>query len=212
MSLGPGDPLSPEEFEAILRRRAPTFGLEAAVNLGGALPGYLSELDRWRRRVNLTGNLTAEELSDHALEALIASNLIAHGERVVDIGSGAGFPGLPIAIARPDLAVALVEPRAKRAAFLRHVARHLGLLHLSVVEARIEEVGGQTFGIATTRAVGSFGSWIGDAAFLRAGGTLLAWTTEPDAVARELSGFDLARAIPIPGSARRAIGVFLKRG
>jgi len=181
------------------------------VDLPGAFSGYLSELDRWRRKVNLTGNLTAEELSDHLLESLVASNLIAHGERVVDIGSGAGFPGVPLAIARPDLAVALVEPRAKRAAFLRHVARHLGLPRVSVVETRIEEVGGQTFGVAATRAVGGFGSWIGDAAFLRPGGALLAWTTEAAAVARELRGFDRVRTVPIPGSERRVIGVFRKR-
>ena len=211
MSREAPDPLPPERFEEILRRRAPVKGVEVPADRSSALAEYLSELDRWRRRVNLTGNLTADELSDHTLEALVGSNLILHGERVVDIGSGAGFPGLPLAIARPDLSMTLVEPRGKRAAFLRHAARHLGLSNVSVLEARIEEVGGQTFGFATTRAVGGFSTWIGDAAFLGPGGALLAWTTEPEAVARELPGFTLARAVPIPGSAKRAIAVFLKR-
>lgn len=205
------DPLAPDRFEEILKRRAPAFGVEAQLPRAGLLAGYLSELDHWRRRVNLVGNLTAEEIADHALEALLAASLILHGARVVDIGSGAGFPGLPIAIAREDLSVTLVEPRAKRAAFLRHVARDLPLRNVGVREARIEEVGGQTFGFATTRAVGDFASWIRDAAFLEDGGALLAWTTDASAVGRDLAEFDLARVVPIPNSSKRIIAVFLKR-
>jgi 16S rRNA (guanine527-N7)-methyltransferase len=211
MSREPADPLPPERFEEILRRRAPVLGIVLEGDRVEPLSRYLSELDHWRRRVNLTGNLSAEELSDHTLESLVASGLIAHGEQVVDIGSGAGFPGLPLAVFRPDLIVSLVEPRAKRTAFLRHVARTLGQANVTVIEARIEDVGGQTFGFATTRAVGGYGSWIGKAAFLRPRGVLLAWTTDPAAVARELPGLELARALAIPGSARRAIGVFVKR-
>ena len=212
MSREAADPLPPEQFEEILGLRARACGLESHLDRFGALARYLSELDRWRQRVNLTGNLTAEDLADHTLEALVGSPLILHGERVVDIGSGAGFPGLPLAISRPDLSVTLVEPRGKRAAFLRHAARHLALPNVSVIAARIEEVGGQTFAFATTRAVGGFSRWIGDAAFLDTGGALLAWTTQPEAVAEELPGFTLVRTVSIPGSAKRAIAVLLKRG
>lgn len=211
MSRGPADPLPPEQFEKILRRKAPAFGLDLDASRTDRLSRYLAELDRWRRRVNLTGDLDAEELAGHALESLLASDLVAHSEKVVDIGSGAGFPGMPLAIGRPDLAVALVEPRGKRAAFLRHVCRELGLSNVTVIEGRIEEVGGQTFGIATTRAVGGLGTWVGDAAFLRPDGALLAWTTDPAAVARQLPGFELERAVPVPGSKKRAIAVLRKR-
>jgi 16S rRNA (guanine527-N7)-methyltransferase len=210
MSLVPEAPLPPESYGQILRLKASALGIEAGRI--DALSQFLSELDRWRRRVNLTGNLGAEELADHALEAILASDLIAHGERVVDIGSGAGFPGLPIAIARPDLSMLLVEPRAKRAAFLRHVVRDLGLSNVSVQESRIQEVGGQTFGCATTRAVGGFAAWMGEAAFLNPRGLLLAWTTDPAAIARELPGFALEGEVRSPGSNRRLIAVFRKRG
>ncbi len=206
----PAAPLPPERFEEILRQRAPGFSTIPTPEVIAELSVFLAELDRWRRRTNLTGALTAEELSDHALEALVGSDLIANGERVVDIGSGAGFPGLPLAILRSDIVMTLLEPRGKRAAFLRHVVRTLGLAGTTVLEARIEEVGGQTFGIATTRAVGSFSRWVGDARFLGSRGLLLAWTTEPDSVARDLPGFTLERRIPVPGSARRQIVAFRK--
>jgi 16S rRNA (guanine527-N7)-methyltransferase len=207
----PAAPLPPDRFEEILRRKAPDFAITPGPVDFTALSGFLAELDRWRRKTNLTGALSADELGEHALEALVGSELIANGERVIDIGSGAGFPGLPLAILRTDLSMTLLEPRGKRAAFLRHVVRTLGLKNTDVVEARIEEVGGQTFGIATTRAVGGFSSWIGQARFLDSRGLLLAWTTDAEGVARELPGFELERSLPVPGSSRRRIGAFRKR-
>jgi 16S rRNA (guanine527-N7)-methyltransferase len=117
---------------------------------------------------------------------------------------------MPLAIARPDLSVTLVEPRQKRAAFLRHVARELEI-PVVVVENRIEKVGGQTFDVATTRAVGGLGTWIGDAAFLSSGGALLAWTTQRVELAEELATlFTLERALAIPGSERREVAAFRK--
>ena len=173
---------------------------------------YLAELDRWRGKINLTGALTAEELAAHTLESVLGSGLIAHGERVVDIGSGAGFPGLPLAIARPDLSVTLVEPRQKKAAFLRHCIRELALGNATVFQGRIEEVGGQTFQCATTRAVGHLPTWIGPGAFLEPGAALLAWTTEPEGLETGLAPlFSLESSIEIPCTTRRRIAVYRKR-
>lgn len=207
----PAAPLPPERFEEILRRQAPNFSTSPDAACVAPLSVFLAELDRWRRRTNLVGALSTEELADHALEALVGSQLIISGERVIDIGSGAGFPGLPLAILRADLSMTLLEPRGKRAAFLRHVVRTLKLTNATVQEARIEEVGGQTFAVATTRAVGGFSTWIGQARFLDPRGLLLAWTTEAQEVARELPGFELERSIPVPGSTRRQVAAFRKR-
>ncbi|HTY41980.1 MAG TPA: 16S rRNA (guanine(527)-N(7))-methyltransferase RsmG [Thermoanaerobaculia bacterium] len=212
MSREKADPLPPERFEEILEGAGPKLRirLEAAASRG--LSRYLSELDRWRRRVNLTGNLTAEELAEHVLESLAPLGLIANGSKLVDIGSGAGLPGLPIAIARPDISATLIEPRERRAAFLRHVVRALGLANVEVVQRRIEEVGGQTFDVATTRAVGGFPSWIGEAAFLEDGGLFLAWTTDPGAVASGIGPrFEAAGITPLPGSERRSVAAFKLR-
>ncbi|MGE5413993.1 MAG: RsmG family class I SAM-dependent methyltransferase, partial [Syntrophomonadaceae bacterium] len=101
----------------------------------------------------------------------------------------------------------------RRAAFLRHVLRTIPVGNAAVMEARIEDVGGQTFDAATTRAVGGFSSWIGEAAFLKEGGRLLAWTTDTTAVEREVGPrFHLDREITIPGSTFRRIAVLIKAG
>ena len=212
MSRAPEAPLPAERFAEILASRSPAFGLSLGGGAALRQGAYLAELDRWRQTTNLTGRLSPEELAEHALEALVASSLIADGQRVADIGSGAGFPGLPLAIDRPAVEVTLVEPRARRAAFLRHVVRALALPNVTVAEARIENVGGQTFDLATTRAVGGFAAWMGGAGFLEPGGRLLAWTTDPAAVERELGSlFQLERDLLVPGSRSRKIAVFRKR-
>src|SRR4030095_207250 len=100
-----------------------------------------------------------------------------------DVGSGAGFPGLPLAIARKDLDLTLVEPRERRCAFLRHVIRVLDLENVNVLQERIEEVGGQTFDVATTRAVGRFGEWLNKPRFLKPQGLLVAWLTDAGSAA-----------------------------
>ena len=209
MSREAETPLPPDRFEELLRAESTLFNLSLSPSTFGRLGRYLSELDRWRRHANLTGQLSPNELGAHAMESVFGESLIVHGERVVDIGSGAGFPGFPLAIARPDLNVTLVEPRQKRATFLRHIVRELELPSVAVVEDRIEKVGGQTFGVATTRAVGNFAKWIGDAPFLSGGGALLCWTTHRAALAEELGAtFTRESALTIPGSARREIAVF----
>jgi 16S rRNA (guanine527-N7)-methyltransferase len=210
MSPEPADPPLPaDRFQALLEERSVALGIKDS-SLPPALARYLAELDSWRRRMNLAGRLSASELAEHAFESLAANDLIPHGERLADIGSGAGFPGMPIALARPDLEVSLVEPRAKRAAFLRHVVRALGLRRVEVLEKRSEEVGGQTFGVATSRAVGNLSSTIGEALFLRPEGLLLLWTTDEAARGLPPEHWRRERVIPIAGSDRRTVTAFQK--
>ena len=200
---------APDRFALLLGHARPGALESEAID---ALSVYLSELDAWRRRINLTGRLSPEDLVAHALEALPGAAWIAGGERVVDIGSGAGFPAIPLAILRPEASFTLVEPVAKKAAFLRHAARSIPLANVTVHAARIEEVGGQTFDVATTRAVGSLGPLIGRAPFLRPGGRLLAWTTTAGDLAQELPAMRLRTTLPIPGARTKAIAVFEKSG
>lgn len=213
MSSEPAQPpRGPEAFGDILRERLTGFGLVLSELELAGMATYLSELDLWRRKFNLVGNLSGEELGDHALESLLASRLIVHGERVIDVGSGAGFPGLPLAIARRDLRVTLVEPRAKKCAFLRHIARLLELANVTVFEGRVEEVGGQTFEAVTTRAFGEIAVWMRDGGLLEPGGRLLAWTTNRQSLREGLDGrFEDAGGVPIPGSRSREIAIFRKR-
>jgi 16S rRNA (guanine527-N7)-methyltransferase len=204
-SRNPEPPQSHEGFARLLERAR---ALEP--DASDALARFLAELDSWRRRINLTGRLSAEQLVEHALESIPAAGLIAEGAKVVDIGSGSGFPAIPLAILRREAAFTLFEPVAKKAAFLRHAARSLPLANVAVHAARIEDAGGATFDAATTRAVGSLGALIGRARFLRPGGRLLVWTTDAGALARDLPAFGLAKSIPIAGSRAKEIAVFEK--
>lgn len=102
---------------------------------------YIELLLRYQKTTNLTGFGSARALERHlfadSLEILRAGEL---GRRVLDVGAGAGFPSIPIKIMRPDLSMCLVEPRAKRYAFLQLVVRELGLSEVEVIRANIESV------------------------------------------------------------------------
>ena len=202
----------PEFFAAEIEKRLPGFGLTLEHSVVSGLARYLAELDLWRRRTNLTGPMGAEELVFHALESVFGEKLIPHGARVLDVGSGAGLPGLPLAIARPDLTVTLLEPRSKRAAFLRHAVRTVPAQNAVVLEGRVEKLLQPAFDVATIRALANLADILGQPAFLEAGGALVSWTTQPKDLARTLSrDFSLERAEPVPGSRQKVVAVFRKR-
>ncbi len=105
---------------------------------------YFSELTKWNRKMNLVAQAPAQDLlENHFLDSLALLPEITAGP-LLDVGSGAGFPGLALKIARPELPVTLLEPRQKRVDFLRHVIRTLRLTGIEVVEARLV-AGDQTF-------------------------------------------------------------------
>jgi 16S rRNA (guanine527-N7)-methyltransferase len=210
MSGGP-EALPPEEFRDLLRLQLPRWNLTAPGATLDRLSSFLAELDRWRRRINLTGRLSPGALVAHALESILGERFLPQGARVVDIGTGGGFPGVPIAVWRPDLEMNWLEPREKRAAFLRHVARTIPVGNARILQARLGDLPGGPFEYATSRAL-KVGSAVGDSPFLEPGGALLLWTTSPDRLAASLApaGFRLEAAIPVPGSRERAIGVFRK--
>ncbi len=103
---------------------------------------YLAELMKWSRRVNLIARDTPETqvVETHFLDSLtLLPFLDGAGEvHLLDVGSGAGFPGLALACVRPDARFTLCEPRQKRVSVLRHVVRTLGLANVEVVADRVE--------------------------------------------------------------------------
>lgn len=128
----------------------------------------------------LIGPREADRLWErHVLNSAVAAPLLNAGERVVDVGSGAGLPGIPLAFARPDVSVVLLEPLARRAAFLAEVVADLGLEpRVSVVRGRAEDVvrDGVRYDVAVARAVAPLdrlAAWC--LPLLRVGGRLLAW-------------------------------------
>ncbi len=145
--------------DALLDQGARRLGISLDHDVASRLSLYCDELERWNRRINLVARKTGrrEMLEKHFLDSLTLLPLVDEkGATLLDVGSGAGFPGLVLAAARPDLEVTLVEPRQKRVAFLRHVVRTLGLANVHIVARRLEEAGelrGRGFSFVTGRAV-----------------------------------------------------------
>jgi len=103
---------------------------------------YFQELKRWSQKVNLIARETSEDVivEKHFIDSLALLMMLDERlDSLLDIGSGAGFPGLVCKIARPRLPVSLVEPRLKRVSFLRQVIRLCGLEDITVQDRRLEE-------------------------------------------------------------------------
>ncbi len=143
----------------LLRAGAASLGLTLGAGHLGAFETYYRELAAWNQRFNLTAITGYEEVQRRhfldslscllALPAGAAGRLpdvvplqVASGSlRLADVGSGAGFPGIPLKIMLPDARVTLIEATAKKASFLRHIVRLLGLEGVEVLTARAEDVG-----------------------------------------------------------------------
>lgn len=136
---------------------------------------YVDLLATWGIERGLIGPREAPRLWDrHILNCAVVVPRIPTGATVADVGSGAGLPGLVWAIARPDLAVTLIEPLLRRTTFLTEVVEDLNLTNVAVVRGRAAEASG-TFDVVSARAVadlGKLGSWC--LPLVRAGGVLLA--------------------------------------
>ena len=135
----------------------------------------------------------------HLLNSAAIASLVPVGSRVVDVGSGAGLPGIPLALVRPDLTVTLLEPLARRVAFLTECVRRLALERVTVVRGRAEEgpirrqLGGAD--VVTARAVAPLDKLAGWCLpLLRPGGLLLAMKGSTAAA-------ELAATGPLPGAA-----------
>jgi 16S rRNA (guanine527-N7)-methyltransferase len=139
----------------------------------------------------------------HLLNSAAIAPLVPAGARVVDVGSGAGLPGIPLALARPDVTVTLLEPLARRVAFLTECVDRLGLERVMVVRGRAEEgpvrreLGGAD--VVTARAVAPLDKLAGWCLpLLRPGGRLLAMKGSTAAE-------ELAAATPLPGAAAAVV-------
>ena len=172
---------------ALLREGARIFGLEPNETEVERFGLYLSELQRWNRSINLTAIKKADQIVvKHFVDSLSIVPLPGKGERLLDVGSGAGLPGLAIAIMRADLSITSLDAIDKKVRFQRHVVRLLGLDHVTVVHKRIEQLAEEQAGlydVVTSRAFRDLErfaqlGW----KLLRPGGRLIAMMAGADAV------------------------------
>lgn len=127
---------------------------------------YYTELVKWNRKMNLVSQASEQEIIEsHFLDSLTLLLHLNCAERpeLLDVGTGAGFPGLVLKAACPELVLTLVEPRAKRVTFLRHIVRSLHLDNVDIVEKRLEPgLSGQLKPCAciTSRAVAKISNFL----------------------------------------------------
>ena len=125
-----------------LAQSAYKLGIELSAGQLDQFSAYQQELLRWNAKTNLISEKSAQEIvSRHFLDSLTAFNFIAKPDaRIVDIGCGAGFPGIPLKIASPDLKLYLVETNRKKVSFLKNVIRALHLPDAFVLHDRVENL------------------------------------------------------------------------
>jgi 16S rRNA (guanine527-N7)-methyltransferase len=129
------------------------LGLTLPDGAEAKLLAYLALLDKWNRVYNLTAVRDAERMVSHHLLDSLAAVPYFHGEAVLDVGSGGGLPGIPLAIARPEVRVTLIDSIAKKTAFLLQAKAELGLKNLQVITGRVEDFRPEAgFDVVTSRA------------------------------------------------------------
>ncbi len=179
--------------EATVRELLSPFELGLSSNQICILLAYLDLLMRWNKRINLTSIRTAEEaVSRHFGESLFLARRVQLSGSLLDVGSGAGFPGLALRIVFPDIQTTLLEPVAKKRAFLKEVARTCGFGSVEVRPERLEDFvrlnPSPVIGTLTARAVGDHRSLVLEGAkVIRPGGLICLWVGHEQG--RLLGGF-----------------------
>lgn len=169
------------------------------------------ELLRWNQRINLTGYRDLNEVAVGLFLDSLALVPLLGGESLLDIGSGAGFPGLVLALALPELRVTLLEARGKRVSFQKQAVRLLGLGNVACVQGRAGEgaLEGERFDTVTMKAVADLeGSLALAKAYLAPGGMALLPRGEGDAkAAAELGLLTMSYELP-PPRGKRIVAIY----
>jgi 16S rRNA (guanine527-N7)-methyltransferase len=193
----------------IIRRALAGFQVTVSDLQVSQIQQYMTILLAWNDKVSLTAiRDPVEILHRHFCESMYAAvSVPVENGRLADVGSGGGFPGLPLKILRPELDVFLVESNVKKATFLAEAVRELGLGGARVLVSRYEELGEEVtpLDVVCSRAVGEFGPF-------------LAWAGSPRVAARQailwiggrdseeiqkIEGWNWREPIPVPQSLRR---------
>ncbi len=162
--------------DAFLVEAAAILGVTLSPGQAGQLIALLDELDDWNQRMNLTAIRERDpQILKHLLDSLSIDPYL-RGSRIIDIGTGAGFPGLPLALVNPTREFTLLDSTAKKLRFVDHAAARMGLTNVVTVHARAESFKpGERFDTVVARAVGPIGNFVNWCGHLCvSGGRLLA--------------------------------------
>jgi 16S rRNA (guanine527-N7)-methyltransferase len=176
----------------LLRNGFQDLGLEPEPSVLRAMLLFIDELVRWNRRTNLIGTSDREQIIvRHVLDSLTAYPLLPRKKGpILDLGAGAGFPSLPLAMVDPSLSLAAVEKRSRRAAFLRAMGAMLGLENLRVIERDVRDVS-ERFGVILARAVGELSVLYTLAArVIKEGAVIIAYKGRLSEIDKEMKGLE----------------------
>ena len=147
------------EFEKIFIEEAQKINIELDKNQIEKFYKYMDLLIEWNEKINLTAITNEKDiLVKHFIDSLTIQRYLGNAVNIIDVGTGAGFPGIPIKIINPNLKVVLVDSLNKRINFLQEVIKKLNLDNIEVIHARAEDLGQnkkyrEAFDIVTSRAV-----------------------------------------------------------
>jgi 16S rRNA (guanine527-N7)-methyltransferase len=197
----------------VLRSGAGELGIRLEPPDLERLAAHLEMLAKWNAKLNLVGPGTpASWAVRHTLDSLAIAPWVKGGARVVDVGSGAGFPGVPLALICPTTQFTLLEPRANRAAFLVNVVAKLALKNAVVEEARAEAQTEQ-FDLVIGRAVTQPEQWAQLAARLcGSGGAFVVFAQAEPPRVLGTGCRERVRAYSVSGSVTRWVAIYVPRG
>lgn len=131
---------------------AATLGVNLTAADAARLLRLLDELERWNRTYNLTAIRDRDAMLTHHLLDSLSIQPDLQGTSVADVGTGAGFPGLPLAVLNPQRRFTLIDSNGKKIRFVQHAARELGLANVEGLQGRVETIKGRMFDTVVARA------------------------------------------------------------
>lgn len=168
-------------WRRFLIEEASRQGIQLTLDHAARFEAYALELLAWNRTINITAITDPTKIAvRHFVDSLVSSAYLPKDATLLDVGSGGGFPGIPLALFRPDLRVTLLDASRKRVNFQRTVLRKLGLENVICIEAKLEDLlqqrGAQKrFDVVVSRAFAAFDRWIPSAIpLVHPGGRLIA--------------------------------------
>lgn len=195
-------------------RRLTALGFAVTAEQGEELARFVDLLLRWNRVHNLTGVRGAEEVLDRHFVESFALRPLLQGTRIADVGTGGGLPGVPLAIVERERHFTLIESRAKRVHFLRHVAAELKLANTEVAHGRAEHLPvSRPFDTVLARAVAPPAELLAICRHLTAPGSVLLLLTAPhlQETFRGLAPDWVVRPTPAGGPRLKSSIVLLER-
>ncbi len=200
-----------------IRRALGEFQIAVNDSQVSQIQHYTRILLTWNEKINLTAiRDPLEILNRHFCECMYAASTVPVGDgRLADVGSGAGFPGLPVKIIRPELQVFLIESNIKKATFLAEVIRDLGLAGARVLVSRYEELGEEIapLDFVCSRALGEFGPFLEWAHSQKvAAKQVILWIGARDLPEiQRIQSWEWREPIPVPHSLSRLLLVGTRR-